>query len=195
MYHFCELRGIILITISHNIEGGHSMNNISSIAEKIKSFRKAQHMSQDDLALKSGINISTIKKYEVGYRNPKPEQLLKIATALGVSINEFLAFDISSIGDVLSIIMRLDEQTDMDITGIKDENGNYIPSSISFSFSDESVNAAIASYLAYKDKKKAPQTPNTSSDMIVSDGNSSFLVEYTANSPRHISKQPLHYKK
>ncbi len=171
------------------------MNNISSIAEKIKSFRKAQHMSQDDLALKSGINISTIKKYEVGYRNPKPEQLLKIATALGVSINEFLAFDISSIGDVLSIIMRLDEQTDMDITGIKDENGNYIPSSISFSFSDESVNAAIASYLAYKDKKKAPQTPNTSSDMIVSDGNSSFLVEYTANSPRHISKQPLHYKK
>jgi len=33
-------------------------------------------MSQDELAEKSGINISTIKKYKTGYRIPKPEQFL-----------------------------------------------------------------------------------------------------------------------
>lgn len=80
-------------------------------------------------------------------------QLLKIASALGVSINEFLSFEISTVGDVLSILMRLDEQTDMDITGEKDENGNYIPDSISFSFSNENINNALVAYLTYRDKK------------------------------------------
>ena len=95
------------------------MTNTDPIADKIRTFRKEQNMSQDDLATKSGINVSTIKKYEIGDRKPKLDQLLKIASALGVSINEFLTFEISTIGDVLSILMRLDEQTDMDITSKK----------------------------------------------------------------------------
>ena len=90
------------------------MTNTDPIADKIRTFRKEQNMSQDDLATKSGINVSTIKKYEIGDRKPKLDQLLKIASALGVSINEFLTFEISTIGDVLSILMRLDEQTDKD---------------------------------------------------------------------------------
>ena len=32
--------------------------------------------------------------YEYGIRNPKPDQLLKIANALGISINIFMDFDI-----------------------------------------------------------------------------------------------------
>lgn len=38
----------------------------------------------------AGIDGTTIRKYELGSRNPKPDQLLKIANALGVSINFFL---------------------------------------------------------------------------------------------------------
>ena len=76
-------------------------------------------MSQDKLSSRSGINLSTIKKYETGYRNPKPEQLLKISSALGVSINAFIEFDISTVSDVISLPMRLDEQTDMIGTGEK----------------------------------------------------------------------------
>ena len=36
------------------------------LAEMIKMYRKLQKMSQDDLSKSSGINISTIKKYETG---------------------------------------------------------------------------------------------------------------------------------
>ena len=59
----------------------------NEIAEKIKKYRKVKNMSQDMLADASGINVSMIKKYECGIRNPKPEQLLKIANALGISID------------------------------------------------------------------------------------------------------------
>lgn len=53
--------------------------NAESIADKIKRYRKINNMSQEELSTLSGINVSTIKKYECGYRNPKPEQLVKIA--------------------------------------------------------------------------------------------------------------------
>lgn len=48
--------------------------NAESIADKIKRYRKINNMSQEELSTLSGINVSTIKKYECGYRNPKPEQ-------------------------------------------------------------------------------------------------------------------------
>ena len=53
-------------------------------------------MSQETLGELSGIHYATIKKYELGIRNPKPEQLLKISNALGISINVFLDLDIST---------------------------------------------------------------------------------------------------
>ena len=54
--------------------------------EKIKYFRNMRGISQETLGQLSGINSATIKKYEYGIRNPKPDQLLKIANALGISI-------------------------------------------------------------------------------------------------------------
>lgn len=62
--------------------------------EKIKYFRNMRGISQETLGQLSGINSATIKKYEYGIRNPKPDQLLKIANALGISINIFMDFDI-----------------------------------------------------------------------------------------------------
>ena len=75
-----------------------------NIGDKIRYFRTSHKLSQDQLSDLSGINISTIRKYETGERNPKPDQLLKIADALGVSINTFLDFDIKTISDLLSLI-------------------------------------------------------------------------------------------
>ena len=64
--------------------------------EKIKYFRNMRGISQETLGQLSGINSATIKKYEYGIRNPKPDQLLKIANALGISINIFMDFDIGT---------------------------------------------------------------------------------------------------
>ena len=60
-------------------ERAFTMKNESiNIATTIKKIRKLKNMTQDDLSISSGINISTIKKYEAGIRIPKREQLVKI---------------------------------------------------------------------------------------------------------------------
>ena len=55
--------------------------------EKIRYYRNLRGMSQETLGELSGIHYATIKKYELGIRNPKPEQLLKISNALGISLD------------------------------------------------------------------------------------------------------------
>lgn len=127
----------------------------NEIAEKIKRYRKIKNMSQDMLADASGINVSMIKKYECGIRNPKPEQLLKIANALGISINALYSHDINTVSDVITLLMKLHEQTALNIAGDKDEAGDYIPESIRLSFADDNLNKALAQYLIYKELSKA----------------------------------------
>lgn len=131
------------------------MQDQNSIAYKIRKFRKEKNMSQEDLSTLSGINISTIKKYEGGARNPKPEQLLKITNALGISINAIMEFELTTISDVISLLMRMDEQTDMNWTGQKDADGNYIPSTISLSFNDTKLNEALSVYMQYREAQMA----------------------------------------
>ena len=52
------------------------------VGKKIRAFREFRGYSQIQLAELSGINVGTIRKYELGIRNPKPDQLEKIATAI-----------------------------------------------------------------------------------------------------------------
>lgn len=61
----------------------------------------------------SSINPATIKKYEYGIRNPKPDQLLKITNTLGISIDLFMDFNIETISDMLSLLFKLDKQVNM----------------------------------------------------------------------------------
>ena len=77
-----------------------------TVGEKIKTFRNIRGFSQKTLGELSGMNEVTIRKYEAGDRNPKPEQLLKIANALGISINIFMDFDVNTVSDVLSLIFK-----------------------------------------------------------------------------------------
>lgn len=118
--------------------------------EKIKYFRNMRGISQEMLGKLSGINSATIKKYEYGIRNPKPEQLLKITNALGISINIFMDFDIETVSDVLSLIFKLDEQIDMNFEAEKDDEGNFIPSTLKISFKDSGINKKLCTYLKAK---------------------------------------------
>ena len=133
------------------------MDNRHSIGSKIQKYRKLKDMTQDELSKQSGIYLSTIKKYESGERNPKPDQLQKIAEALGISVTVFLDYDINT-------VMKLNEQSSLKISADKDKDGNYIPSSIHMTFEDSQINEAICSYLnckqqmdliAYEDNDKA----------------------------------------
>ena len=122
-------------------------NNNEKLAGKIKEYRKIKKMSQEDLANASGINISTIKKYECGYRNPKPEQIQKIADALGISISVLMPHEIISVNDVMSLLIQLEQQAGLKMSADQDENGKYIPETVSLKFSNKKANAAIADYL------------------------------------------------
>ena len=59
------------------------------IGKKIRTYREFRGYSQIQLAELSSINVGTIRKYELGIRNPKPDQLEKIATALRLNVSVF----------------------------------------------------------------------------------------------------------
>lgn len=149
------------------------MSSEISIGEKIKTYRKLNNMTQEDLSKESGLYVSTIKKYETGERKPKPDQLQKIADALGVSVTVFLDFNINTISDVLSLIIKLDEQAPLKISSDTDKDGNYIQESIQISFDDQNINKAICSYLEYK--KQLSQMTHTQAATPMSENQLSTL--------------------
>jgi transcriptional regulator with XRE-family HTH domain len=135
-----------------------------NISEKIKYFRTAHKMSQEKLSELSGISFSTIRKYESGERKPKADQLLKIADALGISINTLLDFDIKTVSDLLSLIFKMDEQLDMKMEVAKDDTGIYDASSIRLSFSNDTVNQKLLSYILACQKREEYISSHTESD-------------------------------
>lgn len=88
------------------------------IGKKIRAYREFRGYSQIQLAELSGINVGTIRKYELGIRNPKPDQLEKIATALGLNVSVFLDFNIETVGDVLSLLFAIDDSVNLSLDDI-----------------------------------------------------------------------------
>ncbi|MGN0708123.1 MAG: helix-turn-helix domain-containing protein [Faecalibacterium sp.] len=64
-----------------------------TIGEKIRLVRKERGLTQKELGERSGIAEPTIRRYELGKLNPKIETLMKIASALGVTVWELGAVD------------------------------------------------------------------------------------------------------
>jgi len=54
------------------------------IGKKIKQARKLALLSQAELALKIGVSLQTISRWETGKRSPAVDDLQAIAEALGI---------------------------------------------------------------------------------------------------------------
>ena len=93
------------------------------VGKKIRAFREFRGYSQIQLAELSGINVGTIRKYELGIRNPKPDQLEKIATALGLNVSVFLDFNIETVGDVLSLLFSIDDSVNLSLAETPEQKG------------------------------------------------------------------------
>ena len=91
------------------------------IGKKIRACREFRGFSQIQLAELSGINVGTIRKYELGIRNPKPVQLEKIAAALGLNVSIFLDFNIETVGDVLSLLFAIDDSVNLSLSETEDQ--------------------------------------------------------------------------
>ena len=143
------------------------MSTKTPIADLIKQCRKNCNITQEKLSELSGISLSTIKKYESGVRNPKQDQLFKIAKALGVPPTTFLSsYEIETVGDVISILTALSQQTDMHIHCKKDKNGKYLLDTLSLSFSDMNINEALANYLTEYHNAKHANSENEKNSSV-----------------------------
>ena len=92
------------------------------VGKKIRAYREFMGLSQVQLAELSGINVGTIRKYELGIRNPKPQQLEKIARALHLNYSVFLDFNIETVGDVFSLLFAIDNAVDLSLSNTPSDN-------------------------------------------------------------------------
>lgn len=123
-----------------------------TVGEKIKHFRTLHGFTQEQLVQATGLSISTLQKYESDERKPKPEQLLKISQALGISINIFMDFDIHTISDLLSLIFKMNEQLDLRFDSREDADGNILPDSLTISFGNPAINQKLGIYVSFLNK-------------------------------------------
>ena len=114
--------------------------------EKIKYFRLARNMTQEQLAQEAEISFSTLRKYEANDRNPKYEQLSKIAAALEISVNIFMDFDIESVSDLLSILFKMESQADLEITTTQELDTPLSNDSLFLRFKNEYINSILKTY-------------------------------------------------
>ena len=66
------------------------MSNKKLVGDKIKGFREARKMSQEELAINSGLELSLVAEIEANTNSPSLSPLIKIARALGVRLGTFL---------------------------------------------------------------------------------------------------------
>lgn len=63
------------------------MPDNKTVGDRIKALREKKNYSQETLAKMIGVAVSTICMYETGERSPRDEIKVKIANALGKSVN------------------------------------------------------------------------------------------------------------
>lgn len=118
-----------------------------TIGEKIRTLRNSRGYSQKLLGeLAGGINEVTIRKYEAGDRNPKPDQLEKIARALGTSVIYFMESNIETGADVMALLMQLDRNVGLKFD-YKVVAGKIDPASINISFDNNHINEQLVEYI------------------------------------------------
>lgn len=121
------------------------------IGEKIRLYRELRGLTQDQLGELSGIYSATIRKYELGIRNPKQDQLIKIANGLGINVSVFYDFDIETVGDVAALLFLLDEHSTVELTGERGENGTYRSGEVALRFDDFRLNRLLSEWADLKD--------------------------------------------
>ncbi len=63
---------------------------LKKFGQKVRSIRKAQNMSQEDLALECGLEYSQINRIELGKVNTSVSHLFLLAKVLKVSPNDLV---------------------------------------------------------------------------------------------------------
>lgn len=69
------------------------MSNIyQKLGESIRKYRRKADLSQEDLALKAKLDLTSVSEIESGLRNPSIKTLHKLAGALKTSVKDLIPF-------------------------------------------------------------------------------------------------------
>lgn len=119
-----------------------------NVGKTIRAIREQKGWSQVTLANACGINVNSIRKYELGIRNPKAEQVDKIADALQVNRSMFYDLNLMTVGDVMSLLFLIDEATNLTIKETdNDGKKNFI-----IEFEQPPLTDAISTFCTFKEK-------------------------------------------
>lgn len=80
-----------------------------SVGENIRRYRKSRGMTQAQLAEAVGLTEGAVRHYESGIRAVRPELLESIAATLGVSVNALKDYGVETAGDLISLLVRLED--------------------------------------------------------------------------------------
>lgn len=122
-----------------------------TLGEKIKKLRQLRKWTQKELGEHSGISEATIRKYELGLRNPKTAQINKIAEALGVQPSALLDDDMikaeySTVADIMTLLITLDNVVGLSFEGSRDDEGCLAPETMSIRINNPKVNKVFADW-------------------------------------------------
>ena len=85
-----------------------SILNLEEVGNRIMSRRKKMGLTQESLAEKSDVTTQFVSYAESGKRAMRPENLVKISTALGVSVDYLLTGEIID-KDMLLLSNKLEQ--------------------------------------------------------------------------------------
>jgi transcriptional regulator with XRE-family HTH domain len=60
-----------------------------TFGERLQELRLRAGLSQSELAAKAALPLRTIQNWEIGRREPRAGALFQVASALGISVEEF----------------------------------------------------------------------------------------------------------
>ncbi len=87
---------------------------LKEVGKRIRDRRKKLGLSQEELSVESEVTVQAISYFENGARAMRPENLMRVATALGVSTDYLLTGDVID-KDKLLLSEKLDKLSPVEV--------------------------------------------------------------------------------
>lgn len=78
--------------ICHIFARGKMSNIYQKLGDSIRKYRRKENISQEELAAKAQLDLTSVSEIESGLRNPSLKTIHKLAKALRVDVRDLITF-------------------------------------------------------------------------------------------------------